>query len=257
MNNIIDSIRNDPKKVLIGKGGYGNIYTSPSMSIHCIKVSNKKFTNSSSREWCNEYVKIKKLLSNLKLHNKNFITSTVEILEPLYYIEHDDDDCFMVTKRIIRPDNGCTNTIQAQFGKLQDNTTHEGRGQFLGMKEIRELIDCNNINDSVRDLGMMMGYIHYYGKNDAYDIELFMGKTADDKIIKFFLSDFDLSETIEIYDKITINRMIWALNAIPYFPISSVNKKLYDIFAEAYRKVAEEVGYLNVANEVLQLYDDQ
>jgi hypothetical protein len=258
---IINSIRYDDNKTIVGLGGYGTVYTTPTMSSYCLKISNKK--GDSCRKWSDEYSKIESLISKIKSSKRDIITPTCEILQPLSYRE-DGMECFMLTKRVMRPDKNNSPTIQAQFGVSSCNLVHKGRGQFIGLKEIRYIFNnnisknTNTLQEIVSDLGILMGNIHFYGKNDAFDIELWLGTihSGNDPKIKLFLSDFDLSEPIETYDKETIKRMVWSLETVPYFPIASANKVLFDIFAKSYKNVASKLGLGNIADEVIKLYEE-
>jgi hypothetical protein len=256
---IINCIRNDPDKIVIGAGGYGIVYASPKCPSYCVKVSNKKGT--SCRTWSNEYNKVKQLLTHIKS------TDHVEILTPLSYFE-DGDECFMLTQRVMRRPYDPTirqHTLQAQFGVKSCSLIHKGRGEFIGLKEIKSHLGLpnsnNNSNDTLiqytKDLGKMMAHIHYLGKNDAYDIELWLGTTSIQQQPKLYIADFDLTETItDFTDKETLGRMLWSFDAVPYFPIPSVNQRLFKEFKEAYITTATYHGYATTAETIIQTYED-
>jgi len=86
-----------------------------------------------------------------------------------------------------------------------------------------------------------MGLIHFVGKNDAYDLEVFLGKEYKSKLSRFYIADFDLSENIEKYDDNTIERIIWSLNAVEYFPKNN-NKIFLDLFITGYSFIAIMAG---------------
>jgi tRNA A-37 threonylcarbamoyl transferase component Bud32 len=144
----------------------------------------------------------------------------------------------MILPRIYRPNKDKGYTIQAQLGSESCHMIHKGRGEFIGLKEIRKYISENDIEIACQELGTMMALIHFVGKNDAYDIEVFLGKELHSKKSRFYIADFDLSEEIKQYDDDTIERICWSLDAIPYFPNNN-NKKLFDLFKNGYSKIAQ------------------
>lgn len=46
-------------------------------------------------------------------------------------------------------------------------------------------MDEKDLEIACFELGVMMSLIHHYGKNDAYDIELYLGKEANSKKCRF------------------------------------------------------------------------
>ena len=100
-----------------------------------------------------------------------------------------------------------------------------------------------------------MGNIHFIGKNDGYDIEVYLGRknvcnNNDTHQLGFYIADFDLSESIEKYDIETVKRLVWSLDAVPYFPSEG---KLLDLFKDGYLKAAGS-KYKHVAELVMERY---
>lgn len=220
----------------IGRGGFGVVYQKKDDASKCIKVSNKK---GHCRQWSNEHNKIINFMKNIEndypAYNK---FKVVKILKSIEFTES-SHDCYMILPRIYRPNRNEGYTIQAQLGCNSCNVIHKGRGEFIGLKEIREYMSDEDIEIACHELGMMMALIHFVGKNDAYDIEVFLGKELHSKKSRFYIADFDLSEEIKKYDDETIKRMAWSLDAVPYFPNESNNKKLFDLFKSGYSKIAQ------------------
>jgi len=224
----------------IGKGGYGTVYTVKDMPEIAIKKSNK---NSTCRTWSDEFKKIKLLVKNIKESvclNIYDSLKMVRILEPEKFIEDDFKNCYMIMKRIYRPEGReiLKPTIQPLFGQNENNFIFEGRGEFIGIKEIKNYVSENNIETAVYELGLIMGLIHFVGKNDGYDLEVFLGKEYNSKISRFYIADFDLTENIVEYDSNTIERIVWSMLAIDYFPHEN-NKEYLDLFLKGYVLIAK------------------
>lgn len=230
----------------IGKGGFGTVYTLKDIPSLCIKKSSK---NSTCRIWSDEYKKIKKIIEKTKVFLDKL--KIVNIIEPEDFFEDDFGNCYMILKRIYRPEgkNVIKPTLQSLFGEKDYNETYEGRGQFIGIKQIKEYVSEENLEKAAYELGIAMGLLHFVAKNDAYDIEVLLGKEENSKICRFYIIDFDLSENIEKYDKNTLDRMVWSLAAVDYFPNKS-NKKLLDLFIKGYMEIAAE----NKINKEIVMY---
>lgn len=104
------------------------------------------------------------------------------------------------------------------------------------------------------DLGVMMGNIHFIGKNDAYDIEVYLGcknvcKNNNNEL-GLYIADFDLSEPIKEYNDKVIYRMIWSLDAVSNFPTKG---KMLDLFKSGYVYTAGK-KYKDVAEFVISKY---
>lgn len=242
----------------IGRGGYGVVYAIKDDNVSCVKTSNKNGTH--CRKWSNEFLKIKKMISLLENNHKYKKFKRVKIVIPSEFSEH-ENICYMKLPRIYRPDkNNNKPTIQAQLGVESINLIHKGRGEFIGLSQIKQYLNTNTNNvDTIlnrvsSELGEIMALIHYIGMNDAYDVELYLGKEHSAKLLKFYIADFDLTENIIQYDAETINRIAWSLDAVPYFPLESLDKNLYNIFKTAYMSIAESCGKKDIAEKVFENY---
>ena len=256
----------------IGHGGFGIVYEDLTDPGTCIKVSSK---NSNCRKWSNEYKKIVDMIS--RIHKTSGFGAAAlgglkyaRIVRPSKFIDNSGagsnansggGSCYMYMPRIYRPDGeeGAA-TIQAQLGIASANLTHKGRGHFVGLKEISKYSGYEG--DALRkwlkrvsyELGKLMAMIHYVGKNDGVDIEVYMGKLHRGRAAKFFIADFDMSEEIKEYDDEIIRRLVWSLEAVPYFPVREVDVGLYDAFSEGYLRIAAKVGRRDIAEQVLDDY---
>lgn len=226
----------------IGRGGFGTVYEMKDDPSICVKVSHKGPQSQSCRQWSNEYKKISTLATNIEKTHSNALKRLkyVRLLTPIKFHEN-NDSCYMLMPRIYRPDHTDTPqpTIQAQLGVETCKMVHKGRGEFIGLKEIRSFVQSQQVLEQVvKELGKAMALIHFYGKNDAYDIEVFLGIEKHNKTIRFYIADFDLSEEIKTMNPETIKRVVWSLDAVPYFPTKHTDPRLFDIFKNAYAKIA-------------------
>ena len=237
----------------LGRGGYGVVFALKTNPELVVKISSKK---SNCRVWSDEFNKIKKTMSRIEDDTFYNNLKYVKILEPIEFMENEDQLCFMLMPRIYRPDKQNGPTIQTIFGEKSMNVIHKGRGQFIGLEQIKEFIPEENIKKVVYELGIAMGLIHFVGKNDGYDIEVFLGLEYKTKKVKCYIADFDLTESISKYDKETMNRMLWSLEAVQYFPLSN-NKELFDSFIKGYTKVGVEADInRDVLEYIISEYTD-
>jgi serine/threonine protein kinase len=228
MNNIIGEE--------IGRGGFGIVYQKKDNSSQCIKVSDKSRGTTHCRQWSNEHKKIINFMNNIEIEYPNYSKfKFVKVLKSIQFVET-STECYMILPRIYRPNRDDGYTIQAQLGSDSCHIVHKGRGEFIGLKEIKEYMSDDDIETACNELGMMMALIHFVGKNDAYDIEVFLGKELHSKKCRFYIADFDLSEEIKQYDSETIERICWSIDAVPYFPHEN-NEKLFNLFKNGYSKI--------------------
>lgn len=250
---------------VIGRGGYGVVYTLLDRNDVVVKVSSQ--TNS-CRQWSNEYEKIVNAFALMRITPLYQSLTTVKMIDVKMFTR-EQDNCYMVMERVFRPVYGDCNprtfnkdtpTLQPQFGIEDSDWISKGRGQFIGLKQIRGYLESCPLHKNAtveticHELGIFIGLLHFVGKNDGYDIEVFLGREYVDPHLKMFIADFDLTETITQYDKDTIDRMVFCLDAVPYFPSKS-NPTLFTLFGNAYKSVAESVGLSEIADIVLERYD--
>jgi len=237
----------------IGRGGFGTVYVKKDDASKCIKVSHKSRNHSNScRKWSNEYQKIIDFMKMIEKHSAYKKLDMVRVVVPTEFV-NTDELCYMVLPRIFRPEGRDSKlpTIQAQLGWGSVRVVHKGRGEFIGRKEVMEYVDDKDLKQACYELGVMMALIHHIGKNDAYDVELYLGKEAGSKKCRFYLADFDLSEKVVEYDPETIKRMTWSLDAVPYFPKASVDEETYALFKKGYDTIASH----DVSDAVFEEYD--
>ena len=224
----------------IGRGGYGTVYIHKQDPALCVKRSDK--TGKACREWSNEYKKIMTMIKNIEASPSSHLLTTMKMVKILAPAQFNETSklCYMMLPRIFRPEGKdvIRPTIQAQLGVQSVQMVHKGRGEFMGLQQLGKFISAPKLKVAAFELGLIMGLIHFHGRNDAYDIEVFLGKEKGGKQARFYIADFDLTDDIKSYDEATIERMYWSLDAVPYFPKQDVDPVLYDQFRKGYAKVA-------------------
>lgn len=223
----------------IGRGAHGIVYAIKGNDKQVIKVSDKTNT---CRQWSNEYQKINNFMSRID-HLPTFTKfKFVGVVRPTDFVSVDDGtQCFMSMSYIWRPDNKKElPTQQVYLGLPTFNTTFKGRGHFIGLKEVKEIFGGNNyeLGIAIYELGQLLSLIHHIGKNDAYDVELFIGKSGGEgSINKFWLADFDLSQEYDTLNKDVIERLTWSMDAVPYFPTDESDPELLKTFIRGYASI--------------------
>lgn len=227
----------------IGHGAYGHVHIDNSNPSLCIKMSNKQNDLNHCRKWSNEYKKIKTLLSKLKDNTDYKKLDFVRIVKPTEFLES-DTLCYMKMQRIFRAKKDDVNDdykndrmIQPLLGDKNTYYDHKGRGLYMGLKYIKDYMEENDLLKACEQLGIMMGLIHYVGRCNGFDIEVFLGREYGTRKNRFYIADFDMTSTIENYNPKEIQEMYCSLNDASYFPRPSVNKKLFEKFLNGYSSV--------------------
>lgn len=257
IHSILSKLNSKSKDIIVlGSGGAGTVVYDKKCPDLAFKIGHAKINKCGL--WSIEY---KYYVDICK--NKPQTTFSHAKLISINDFEMFDNGCIMSMERVINPiDANATYTIQANFGQETVDYKHEQRGRFLGIKELREIIKAP-LEPYVYDLGRLLSSIIFVGMNDCYDIEVFLGSgdvrsTAfgDKNSHMLYVADFDLSLPIKKFDKKTIERIVWALQAVPYFPIQEVDKKLYNSFEKGFIDIAKTTEYLNEALLILKMYNE-
>lgn len=237
----------------IGRGGFGTVYIKKDDPAFCVKVSNKRISGTSCRQWSNEFKKIKDILSKLEDNPVYKKLTHVRVLNPSEFIET-DDLCYMIMPRIFRPEgrDHIAPTIQPLLGNKDVSLINKGRGEFIGLKQIQSLISApQELGRIAKELGILMALIHHVAKNDALDVEVYLGKEAKSKKLKFYIADFDLSNVISDYTPESIHNMYWSLDAVSYFPTDRSDPVLFDAFKEGYMLVTSDES-VNIDSDIIE-----
>ena len=236
-------LSNNTSIVEIGRGGGGIVYVDNTQPEFVFKISKK---GNVCRTWNNE----KNIYDELSIYDLD--TVNCEFIK-MFSFENNGESCFLELSRVFNPLNKDANyTIHPQFGKPSFNVNYKGRGLFLGIKELLEynIFTPDNLNEYIKDLAIAISNLHYIGKNDGYDIEVFVGSEKNKN--KLFIGDFDLSEMIQEYNDYTIDRLVWCLYAVPYFPRRK--NELLDVFSDNYILQAKKNNKDDIAIQVIEKY---
>ena len=130
-------------------------------------------------------------------------------------------------------------TLHSLFGESRSTYKISERGEFIGLNLLQKLFSLDQLKTIAYELGKIMALLHFVSKNDAVDVELYVGIEHKTRKTRIYISDFDLSEKIIDYtDAVIEDRMAWSLSAMPYFPSLDSSKLLYEYFKKGYRKTA-------------------
>lgn len=242
--------------VIIGSGGNGTIYINASIPNFVIKKSNK---STICRDWVNE----KTLIDNFnnKLYCFNYDSTYVEFSK-VHDSLFSNTECYIVLQRVYHPSattqNNNDKTIQVQLGSDDIDYSDDKRGHFLGIKQLLDFVSRDKLIILTYQLGKAISSLHYVGKNDGYDVEVFLGKPSlEETELKFFIMDFDLSHDIVDYNDSTIYNMYWCLQAVPYFPVKDLTDiDFYTEFKKGYFEIATLNGMTEIAEKVFEYYDE-
>jgi hypothetical protein len=243
----------------LGRGAYGKVYEKIDNPAVAVKVSDK--LGNSCRLWSNEYKKIVDVLNILEVRKEYKSLKKVKILKPIQFNES-SALCYMEIPRVYRPDQrrsskqllNNTNTLHSLLGKNTIDIVFKGRGQFIGLAELQQYLTYQELEEVSLELGIAMALIHFVAKNDAYDIEVFLGREYNSKKLRFYIADFDLTEEIQEYDDTTvIDRIAWSLSAVQYFPTKTSDENLYKLFKTGYISVA---GDTSIVKSIFDEYNE-
>jgi hypothetical protein len=246
MDLFIEHLKRPDQVIPIGKGGTGTVYLDPSQPTYVFKVSNKQDT---CRQFDAEY----KIYNHINKHSID--TELVKVLKMNgYKMTNNNTGCVLELSRVVNPiDPKLNYTIQVELGEDTYEYKDPMRGYILGKDQ---LVGKNILSDDMlpvysEHLGVVMGRIHYIVKNDAWDVEVYAGKDGKKTIL--YVGDFDRSLMIDAYTPDVIERMVWSLAAVPYFPTAE-QPNLFKAFTSGYMKIATSVGKEDIAKVVLSQY---
>jgi hypothetical protein len=232
----------------IGRGGGGTVYLDAEQSDVVFKVSNSK---TSCRGMSREYLMFERMEQEAKIVDE-IVTPRVDIVKLYEYTNLlGNAGCILRLQRIYPLfENKHQRSVHALFGTPTSDVLHRNRGYFYGKQELENFIE--NIGEAIFELGQKMAYLHYFLKNDGYDIEVLAGREHPDSEPKLFIIDFDLTEHIESYDDRSRERMADSLSAVPYFPMPE--DEHFDKFIDGYTLVAKIAGRGDIAEKVISKY---
>ena len=240
------------EKVIIGRGGYGEIYYM-TKTPNVVYKKSIDFCGDLKKEFDN-HQKIYETYLNYLKYDKT-IKNKYIVLKPYGYNTTKDnhiEKCVYNMTRI-KPLSG-PEVWQSYIGVDDPNTDNvfkNGnflRGRYMGYNTLKKKgLDVKSL---ARGAGILIALIHYGAKLDGLDAELVIGFTGVTKKPGLFIVDFDKTSPWKVENYETVKRLGWSLEAEPYYPYS--NNHLYKDFTAGYYKVAAWYGYLDLAKKVIE-----
>jgi len=240
------------QKIVIGRGGYGEVYYDVSNP----NIVYKRSHNHECTSLKHEYSMWNKAYQAYLKYSKQFPQKTkhLAILRPSKWIKlaegNQFTECIFQMKRI-QPIEG-EMVWHPQLGAEKNldvviKTDQFLRGRQVGINVLRKYF---NLKELTQAAGTLIAIIHYGAKLDAFDTELTLGKIKKTQY-KLYLLDFDQTKSwSQIKTKAElIERMVSSLEDVPYYPNPS--SYLFKYFKAAYLKVAQFYGEVKLAKEVL------
>ena len=236
-------------KVIIGKGGFGEVFYYTDRPSMVYKQSYGKCENLKHeyRMWKKAYNAFIKYTSTRKNTRKEMC-----ILNPSKW-EKIGNTCIFKMKRVFPLHSKYT--WQAYIGNVDDPSMDKVvkhgsivRGRYMGPDTLSKYFD---VNDLAYQAGILIGIVHYCAHLDGLDTELVIGKTSSPTSkCRLFLIDFNQVNEWKDGDPKLVNRLSWPLIAEPYYPDSE--SPYHESFKQAYLKVAKSCGYEDLARQVLK-----
>nr|QBK89506.1 MAG: hypothetical protein LCPAC001_00160 [Pithovirus LCPAC001] len=238
-------------KIVIGKGGYGEIF---------YKKENPNTIYKQSYTVCNTLEKEYKMLSSAYrayityTQTKKSLRKRIHILHPYDWSTINSKYCIFKMARIYPPVgekyvwHPHLGSEDFYLNKLYKTDLHI-RGVQVGHNEIKKYL---SLEQASKDSGILIGIVHYGAKLDAFDTELSMGIIKNHKttLVQLVLIDFDkVSRWNQLSDKQLLENMISSLEAVPYYP--EPETKYFSDFRDGYLDVAKHFGYEKLAQDVL------
>lgn len=246
------------EKVIIGRGGYGEIY-------YMTKAPNVVYKKSidSCKDFKKEYnnhEKIYKAYLNYTDVNKT-VRKHYHVLRPYNYTKTKDNNvekCIYNMARI-KPLSGTSKVVwQSYIGEdnvnmdqvIKSDDGEAIRGRYMGSNTLKNKgLDVKSL---ARGAGILIAIIHYGAQLDGVDAELVIGVTGTigSQDPGLYVIDFDKTSPWKVGNHGTVQRLGWSLEAEPYYPYS--NNPLHPYFIKGYYEVAKHYGYLDLAQKVIK-----
>jgi len=241
----------------IGRGGFGTVYANEAYPGVAIKYSQSTV---SCAAFGSEFEIAQRIQSAVEQHG--FTDPNVEVVKVLAEVRdirslHADKTwCALVMHRVLRPriEFGASNNMsyQAYIGEEGEARSYPGRGNYIGPELIAEVVAPVKLKRIATSLGRLMGFLHYYAKVGATDMEYILGTDATDDTARIFALDFDRVKPIENYRGNTVEDLQWSMSAEPYFPMPE--HAIFSSFERAYIDMAASAGAKDVAEKVMEAY---
>ncbi len=258
---------------VIGKGGNGTVVSSH----NCPLVAFKFIMCDDENKKCSE----PQFLHQLKFFNCFSVVAEqlegfrdrVCVLEPmdfaqLSYFEGDKKitaSGFKMSRIFGFPEQE-GKIVQTYFGEEDWLKDYPGRGRYVGLNQIRDLVETRESGDEVKrtteqkikqlvtDLGALIAILNLQCHVSHLDVEVVLGRCNEkSNNYKLYIIDFDqtseISTTLTKQDK---NELESAFLSEPYWPVSE-DQAYSENFWTGYFEVASLLGVEEVAQEIKDL----
>ncbi len=246
---------------MIGRGGFGRVYGNDAMDPNiAIKFSRSKLA-------CADFEVEYKLASRIHQRQRElgFADENYELIRVYADVpavtlpdSPEDSHCAFVMQRVHQPRLrfGSDNRLSYQFYLGSDvSVTSPGRGNYIGVDDIRTLIGEEKMKDFAYSAGRFLAFLHYGAKVDASDMEYIIGYVKGEERLKVYALDFDRVKPINAYGSAAVGELEWSISSEPYFPYPT-DELLYPRFKSGYLQVANEMGMVDFAEMVIQRYEE-
>lgn len=241
----------------IGRGGFGTVYANEAYPDLVIKYSQSAVSCAS---FGSEFEIAQRIQSAAEKHG--FTDPNVEVVKVLAEVTNirsllaGEPWCALVMHRVLRPriEFGASNNMSYQAYIGEEGVTHSypGRGNYIGPELIAEVVAPVKLERIATSLGRLLGFLHYYAKVDATDMEYILGTDATDDTPRIFALDFDRVKPIKNYTDKTVGDLQWAMSAESYFPMPE--QAIFSSFERAYIDMAASAGAKDFAEKVMEAY---
>ena len=234
---------------IIGKGGYGTIYTTENPRL----VQKYHLREDGSCDSLYKEFAMQRIAYEATKNNPIYA-----VPKPRKWVLG-KDGCSFIMDRIYSPDGGNLSwhlylSEEPNFDNIISENGGFIRGRYLGIQSLLNNIPDINVSNIVYYAGLLMGDVQYGSMQTAVDTELIIGSYYDPKIVGYaqdqnlFLIDYDQSNPWHIDDP-PYENLVWALEAEPYWPYPG--SPFYAYFEKGYLESATKHGLAHVAEKVL------
>lgn len=281
---------------IIGRGGHGEIRTSPKQSNVVIKISEQASTCGGFKAEFNMQMQAYQTFEKIS-HPEGF-SERAAFLRPKAYSEH----CFKTGK------SACIYAMERLFPIAADKILYQLslgeaskdeipmneknnlpiRGHFIGFQETEKIVNGyarisqntdeikSNMDQLCYDVGRLLAILHLVAKLDGCDLECVLVKQSENShLYKVAIIDFDQMKSLEnMFEaakkgdikaiKDIVKGVRWSINSLPYFPSFQSSERGFNLFKKGYMQLAQELDeaekttiYSTIAEKVIDICKDQ
>lgn len=251
-DNIVLSILGSPFRTSLGSGGFGTVITTDDYPDYALKISHGLNV---CPEWKHEYNIQHRIYDGYDSTRKS-----VRVVKPLQFANIEGGRCYILMQRVCSPeDKDNITAVHTLLGEIYKDETHGKRGRFVGQEFLKDYIDLERV---AVDLGIFIATVHFKLGLDGLDLEYILGKRCGAGDKKYWINVIDFG-MVGPYD---LQRAVGSIESVPYFPLLSTceyydctpeqveyNRKLSELFANAYISEAEKYGMGDDAVTIIEL----